>query len=143
MLRRFALVAVLAVACAACGGTDAPAPTPVPPGDPALAREAPATGEIVIKGELSPASHGPYDFDGRYTVAFEQTAPEDPDLDFTQQTSFVAVLDREAEIRAPDSIRLFKASRRTGRKRLEIHGRYFVDVAFGDFPYAIRFTPNN
>ena len=51
------------------------------------------------------------------------------------------MLDTEAEIEGPGSIRLFKASRRTGEKRLEIHGRYFVDVSFGDFPYAIRFTP--
>ena len=77
----------------------------------------------------------------RHTVAFEQFAPEDENLDFRQQTSFVAMLDTEAEIERPDSVKLFKASRRTGKKRLEIHGSYFVDVSFGDFPYVIRFTP--
>jgi hypothetical protein len=138
---KFALVAVLAAAWSGCGGNGAPARTPVPSADPALAREQPSEGEIVIHGELSPASHGPYDLDGRYTVAFEQSAPEDPNLDFAQQTSFVAMLDVEAEIESADSVKLFKASRRAGRKRLEIHGRYFVDVSFGDFPYAIRFTP--
>ena len=107
------------------------------------ARGRAGAGEIVIRGELSPASHGPYEFDGRYVVAFEQTAPEDPDLDFSRQTSFVATLDTEAEIERRDSIKLFQASRRTGRKRIELHGRYYVDVSFGDFPYAIRFTPNN
>ena len=51
------------------------------------------------------------------------------------------MLDTEAEIKRPDSVKLFKASRRTGRKQVEIHGSYFVDVSFGDFPYVIRFTP--
>jgi hypothetical protein len=138
---RILLLFALTAAWAGCGGSDTPPPATVPRADPELAREQPAEGEIVIRGELSPASHGPYELDGRYRVAFEQTAPEDPELDFTQQTAFVATLDTEAEIKTRDSIRLFRASRRSGAKRLEIHGRYFVDVSFGDFPYAIRFTP--
>ena len=95
----------------------------------------------MIRGELSPASHGPYEFDGRYRVAFEQYAPEDPKLDFSRQTSFVATLDVEAEIERRGSVKLFEISCRTGRRRLEIRGRYFVDVSFGDFPYVIRLTP--
>ena len=141
MLRFLLAVSLLAAWATACGGGDAATPTPVPTGDPALARADPRKGEVLIRGELSPASHGPYEFDGRYTVAFEQFAPEDGQLDFRQQTSFVAMLDTEAEIKRPDSVKLFKASRRTGRKQLEIHGSYFVDVSFGDFPYVIRFTP--
>ena len=47
-------------------------------------------GEVIVRGDLSPASHGPYAFDGRYVVRFEQFAPEDPNLDFTAQTAFVA-----------------------------------------------------
>ena len=109
--------------------------------DPALGRAEKRAGEIVIRGELSPASHGPYELDGRYKVAFEQYAPEDPNLDFTQQTSFVAMLNTEAEIERRDSIKLFETSRRRAAKRLEIHGRYFVDVSFGDFPYVVRLTP--
>ncbi len=141
-MSRLALALVVVAAWAtACGGTDVASPTPTPTGDPALAREDPGQGEVLIRGELSPASHGPYEFDGRYTVAFEQFAPEDENLDFRRQTSFVAMLDTEAEIERPDSVKLFKASRRTGKKRLEIHGSYFVDVSFGDFPYVIRFTP--
>ena len=50
-----------------------------------------------MRGDLSPASHGPYAFDGRYVVRFEQFAPEDPNVDFTAQTAFVATLDRRAE----------------------------------------------
>ena len=113
----------------------------MPSGDPALARKSPAEGEVLIRGDLSPASHGPYQFSGPYTVSFEQYAPEDPELDFTRQTSFVATLNTEAEFERRDSIRLFQTSRRTRRKRFELEGRYFVDVSFGDFPYVIRFTP--
>lgn len=141
MVRLALPLLVLALCAPACGGNDAAAPTPTPDGDPALARKAPAKGEILIRGEFSPASHGPYDLDGEYVVAFEQFAPEDAKLDFRQQTSFVATLNREAEFETRDSIRLFKASRQAGRKRFELHGRYFVDVSWGDFPYVIRFTP--
>ncbi len=141
MVRNMVLLAVVAAWVSGCGERDVAAPAAAPAGDPALARKAPAEGEILVRGELSPASHGPYEFDGNYRVAFEQFAPEDAALDFRQQTSFVATLDREAEIEGPGSVRLFKASRRTGTKRVELHGRYFVDVSFGDFPYVVRFTP--
>lgn len=139
--RAIALVGLMAAWAVGCGGSDAPRPAPTPVADPSLAREAPGKREILIRGELSPASHGPYQFAGRYRVAFEQYAPEDLELDFTEQTSFEATLDRRAEIQDRESVRLFKVSRRTGRKRLAIRGRYFVGVSFGDFPYVIRFTP--
>jgi hypothetical protein len=98
-------------------------------------------GEIIVRGDLSPASHGPYTFDGRYVARFQQFAPEDPNLDFTAQTAFVATLDRNGEQDGPGSVKLFHAARRTGRTTLTLHGRLFVDVSFGDFPYAIRITP--
>jgi hypothetical protein len=96
---------------------------------------------VIVRGDLSPASHGPYAFDGRYVVRFEQFAPEDPNLDFTGQTAFVATLDRRAEQDGPGTVKLFEAAQRTSRRTLTLHGRLFVDVSFGDFPYAIRFTP--
>src|SRR4051812_35875421 len=140
--RAVPLVAALAL-LAGCGGDAA---TRTKPPDPAKARvallQAPRrAGEIVVRGDLSPASHGPYAFDGRYVVRFEQFAPEDPHVDFTAQTAFVATLDRNAEQDGPGSVGLFHAARRTGRRTLALHGRLFVDVSFGDFPYAIRFTP--
>lgn len=101
-----------------------------------------APGEIVVAGEASPASHGPYEFEGEYTVTFEQRAPEDPNLDFTQQTSFVADLDTEAEIPRSDSVKLFEEAEAKGERTLTIDGTFFVDVSFGDFPYVIRFTPH-
>ena len=63
-----------------------------------------------MRGDLSPASHGPYAFDGRYVVRFEQFAPEDPNVDFTDQTSFVATLDRRAEEDGAGSVKLFHAA---------------------------------
>jgi hypothetical protein len=98
-------------------------------------------GEILVRGDLSPASHGPYAFDGHYVVRFEQFAPEDPNVDFTAQTAFVATLDRRAEQDGPGSVRLFHAARRSSRRTVALHGRLFLDVTYGDFPYAIRFTP--
>jgi hypothetical protein len=135
-------------AASACGGSSANrAATPAPgTGDdaarPALLEAARGPGEIVVSGEASPASHGPFRFDGRYTVRFEQIAPEDPTLDFAAQTAFVALADRRPERRDGGSVRLFRAAGRTGRRHVTLHGRFWVDVSFGDFPYAIRFTPD-
>lgn len=135
-------VAVLGL-LAGCGGE---APKRTPPPDPAKSKVAllaapKRPGEVVLRGDLSPASHGPYAFDGRYVVRFEQFAPEDPNVDFTGQTPFVASLDRRAEEERAGSVELFHAARRTGRKVLSLHGKWYVDVSFGDFPYAVRFTP--
>jgi hypothetical protein len=141
--RRVEALVVVLVLLAGCGSQAA---TPTKPPDPAKAEvallQAPKrAGEIIVRGDLSPASHGPYDFDGRYVVRFEQFAPEDPTVDFAAQTAFVATLDRTAEQDGPGSVRLFRAARRTSRKTVSVHGRLFVDVSFGDFPYALRFTP--
>ena len=127
-------------------GCAAEAPSPAPPPDAAKTQvallQAPKRpGEVLLRGDLSPASHGPYAFDGRYVVRFEQFAPEDPDVDFSGQTSFVATLDRRAEEEGAGSVELFHAARRTARRTVTLHGRLYVDVSFGDFPYAIRFTP--
>jgi hypothetical protein len=109
---------------------------------PALAARTPARGEIVVRGESSPATHGPYAFDGRYLVRFEQYAPEDPALDFSGQTPLTVSLQRrEGDPRG--AIPLLEGGRRSGRRELEIRGRYVVDVSFGDYPYVIRFTPRS
>jgi hypothetical protein len=122
----------------AAGGAGDGAP---PVARPALARPAERTGEIVVQGQSSPASHGPFVLRGRYTARFEQIAPEDPELDFGAQNAFVATLDRRAEQERVDSVRLFRVAARTGRRTITLRGRYFIDVSFGDFPYAIRLTP--
>jgi hypothetical protein len=141
--RRVEALVVVLVLLAGCGSQAA---TPTKPPDPAKAEvallQAPKrAGEIIVRGDLSPASHGPYDFDGRYVVRFEQFAPEDPNVDFASQTAFVATLDREAEVERSDTVKLFRTARKTGRRTVTLHGRLYVDVSFGDFPYAIRFTP--
>jgi hypothetical protein len=96
-----------------------------------------------VAGEASPATHGPYAFDGRYTVRFEQIAPEDPRLDFAAQTAFVADANRAEGQPGVGSLRLFRAAARTGRRSVRLRGRLYVDVSFGDYPYAIRFTPTD
>jgi hypothetical protein len=76
--------------------------------------------------------------DGRYVVRFEQYAPEDPHLDFGGQTAFVA------DLQTPDgrtAHHLFRAAKAHGETTVSAHGRYLVDVSFGDFPYILRFTP--
>jgi len=149
-MHRLRALIVPAVATAAtvtaCGGS-AQAPGPPPAAKPGAARIAllePARvpGEVIVRGEASPASHGPFRFDGRYTVRFEQVAPEDPEVDFGAQTAFVATVDRRREQPGEGTVRLFRAAARTGRRTVTLRGRLYVDVSFGDFPYAIRFTPD-
>jgi hypothetical protein len=137
------LVAAVAVATA-CGGASTgagPAATPPPAARPALARAPKRPGEIVVRADASPASHGPFALDGRYVARFEQIAPEDPELDFGAQTAFVATLDRKRQQEGDGTVRLFRAAARTGRRTVTLHGRWYLDVSFGDFPYAIRLTP--
>jgi hypothetical protein len=94
---------------------------------------------VLVRGEASPAEEGPYDFDGRYRVRFEQVAPEDPSVDFAAETPFVA------RLLAPGDHgrgrRLFRAGASRGERTITIRGRFLVSVEFGDWPYALRFTP--
>lgn len=144
------LVALLALAAAGCGGrgddrtSDSPGAATTAPKTalPRLGQRPATPGEIVVSGEASPATHGPYTFDGRYLVRFEQVAPEDPKLDFSSQTPFTAALTRQ-EGDQRGAIELFQAARPSGRRELAIRGRYFVDVSFGDYPYVVRFTPRD
>jgi hypothetical protein len=107
-------------------------------GDPALARAPRQPGEIVLRADASPKTHGPIAFDGRYTVRFEQYAPEDPSLDFAGQTAFVADVETPG---GRTAAHLFRAARAGGTRTVTLHGRYVVDVSFGDFPYVLRFSP--
>jgi hypothetical protein len=134
------LCAVLAL-LAGCAGTNdryRPQADATAQADPSLARGARAPGEVVLRGEASPRTHGPIELDGRYTVRFQQYAPEDARMDFSGQTSFVVTLQRRD--RRP-AVRLFHAARATGRRTVTLHGRYLVDVSFGDFPYVLRLSP--
>ena len=143
-MRRLLVVpsVLLALTVASCGGKDdAPAQT-VPKAQAQLVRAPKQPGEVVVQGESSPQSHGPFDLHGTYVARFEQYAPEDPSLDFASQTPFVARLDPHAESDdAPGSVELFEQAARTGRVTVRADGRLYLDVEFGDFPYAIRLTP--
>jgi hypothetical protein len=137
----FLLIAVAALAgCGSDDGSSSTATTATTAALPPLASRPPAPGEIVIRGEASPATHGPYTFSGRYLVRFQQYAPEDPKLDFASQTPFSTSLVRH-EGDPTGAIKLFEAAAPSGRRELTIRGRYYVEVSFGDFPYVVRFTP--
>jgi len=136
------------VLLAGCGGTGGDgntvaraSSTPRAP-LPALATRPAAPGEIVARGETSPRTHGPYVLDGRYLVRFAQYAPEDASIDFRSQTPFSATLTpRRDDPRGAK--KLISAAAATGHTELELHGRYFLSVDFGDFPYVVRFTPHS
>ena len=120
--RRLGCLATLAaVALAGCGDTATPTPVPTAgpdsPGAPAILTEPKRAGEIVVTAEASPQSHGPFRFDGRYRVRFAQFAPEDPDLDFTQETTFVVELGPRPPARAPAGSSSSARPPPRGRKR--------------------------
>jgi hypothetical protein len=136
----FLLLALPALAGCGGDGSTSTATIATTAALPALARSPRAPGEIVVRGDASPATHGPYTFGGRYLVRFEQYAPEDPNLDFGSQTAFSAALTRR-EGDTAGAIKLFEAADRRDRRELTVRGRFVVEVSFGDFPYVIRFTP--
>jgi hypothetical protein len=142
---RASLLAVLylggALALVACGGGEQKSsiPSPPPKADVPLAAGSRLPGEIVLNGEASPREHGPIAFNGRYRVRFQQSAPEDPSIDFGTETPFVARVVKPGE-HAPGR-RLFRSASGSGERTLTLDGRFLVSVEFGDWPYAIRFTP--
>ncbi len=144
MPRRHAPAVLLALAAAlgGCGsaGSGGGTATLTAHAAPALATRPPAAGEILVRGESSPLTRGPYTFDGTYTVRFVQYEPSGDPVDFTQQTSFVAALEHPRTPGTP-AIRLFRSATAAGRTRVKLRGPYLVDVSFGDFPFAVRFTP--
>ena len=147
-MRRRAHLAILLAACIAgsgCGdgGTVAGQAPPQTTVTPELAKTPKAEGEIVVRGEASPGSHGPYELSGTYTARFEQYAPEDPSMDFAAQTPFSARLDPHADsdAGARRAVALFETAARTGTATVRANGRLWIDVEFGDFPYVIRLTP--
>src|SRR5690349_13451830 len=83
----------VAAGCGDGGTVGGAAPPPTSAVTPALAKRPKQDGEIIVRGDASPGSHGPYRLSGTYTARFEQYAPEDPKLDFAAQTPFTARLD--------------------------------------------------
>ncbi len=142
-LTAVALLTVSSSLClAACSSeTEAPAAPKKLVADPPLATERPAEGELVFRGAFAPRSHKPADLRGRYLVRFQQWAPEAPGRDFENETAFVASLIGTSGSDKGKRVRLFRTAAARGERRLELSGRYLLDVAFGDFPYVVRFTP--
>jgi hypothetical protein len=140
-LTLFALLALTIVA-AGCGGTSAtppPAAGPTAQGAPALLKQKVRKGEVMVDAEYSPHRDGPYRFDGTYLVRFAQYDPEAPRTSFADQTPFVA--DLVGPGRRPKKVALFHKGAAGGERTMRLHGTYFVEVSFGDFPYVLRFTP--
>ena len=144
--RPIALVALLAVAFWGCGGNDkgsktqtATAPSAAALKVPPLARKEPAPGEVLFTGQNTPTSYGTFRLDGAYNVRFEQIAPEDRTKDFSKETAFTARL-RKAGSRSQGA-KLFSSAAATGQTEIRRRGSYILDVTFGDYPYAVRFTP--
>jgi hypothetical protein len=134
------LIAGLLVGCASGASPRAAVPTPGKP--PLVATRAASKGEILVRGDSSPASLGPYAFAGRYLVRFAQYAPENPKIDFTGETPFTAALTlRDGDPRG--AIKLFQQARAGAERSMALRGRYFVEVSFGDYPFVIRFTPQS
>jgi hypothetical protein len=134
----------LALVTASCGGKSATAPPaagPTAPGAPALLKQKVQKGEVMVDAEYSPHRDGPYRFDGTYLVRFAQYDPEAPRTSFAHQTPFVAYLTGVG--RRPKKITLFHQATAAGKRLMRLHGRYFVEVSFGDFPYVLRFTPTD
>ncbi len=128
---------------AGCGGTTSAGPSTVQQRDEAAKRgiavgRAPVrTGEVVVRGDYGPDEQGPFALGGTYVARFEQTAPEDPALDFTRETAFTAHLAQGTK-----RVRLFQDAAREGRVTVTVPpGDWRVVVDFGDYPFAIRLTP--
>lgn len=145
-----AAVSALVLAATGCGerhttSPGAPGATTTAAGSkPAitLAKAPKRPGEIVVTANGSPQAHGPYAFDGRYRVRFEQVDPEDPAQTFTGQTTFVAVAAPDADQDTGRGVvPLVRGAKRSDSATVELHGRLYVNVSFGDFPYAVRLTP--
>ncbi|MBS1882349.1 MAG: hypothetical protein JSS97_05270 [Actinobacteria bacterium] len=116
-----------------------PAAGPQAPGAPALLKQKLRPGEVMLDAEYSPERKGPFRLEGHYLVRFAQYAPESPGMSFGDQTPFVAYL--AGTNPGEKKIALFHRATARGRRTLSLNGRYFVEVAFGDFPYVLRFTP--
>lgn len=141
---RALLVTLLTGAVTAGCGSQGARPDPTATGarhaGPALLQAPLRAGEIVIRGDTTPKTAGPYVFAGTYRVRFEQYAPENPRVDFSGETAFVADLERTEGVPA---VRLFRAAARSGERTVHLHGRYYVDASFGDYPFAIRLSPGH
>jgi hypothetical protein len=142
-MRRALLVLLTGAVTAGCGSQGA-RPDPTTAGGrragPALLQASRRPGEIVIRGDATPKTAGPYRLAGTYRARFEQYAPEDPRLDFSGETAFVADLERTEGVPA---VRLFRAAARSGSRTVRLHGTYYVDASFGDYPFAIRLSPEH
>lgn len=135
------MVTVVAAGCGQQKAAPPPEAGPGAPGAPALLKKKLQQGEVMVDAEYSPHRDGPFHFDGNYVVQFAQYDPESARTNFSHQTPFVAYLSGTG--RKPKKATLFHQATAGGRRTMSLHGTYFVEVSFGDFPYVLRFTPTH
>ena len=143
-MRRILIALLLVVGLAGCGGDGAKPVKPPSPdsADPELARAPKAAGEIADPRRPHPRLARAL---RRSTAATgSRSSSSRPRTRTSTSGGRPRSCSRSTGARGSpgkDSIRVFKTARRTGRKVIEAHGRYFADASFGDFPYVIRLTP--
>lgn len=110
---------------------------------PTLAKKPPGPGEVLVSGNTSPKTLGPYEFEpGTYTFQFEQFAPDAPGLDFSTEASpFAVSINRKPRTAAPDSQLLVNSAEPRGDNIVSLSGSYYIDVTSADHSYVLRFTP--
>ncbi len=127
---------------AGCGDGAGPAGRGGPPdavAAPATQRDGDA---IVLRGDASPQAHGPLVLGGTYLVRFRQRDPQDPSVDFGQQTAFELALVRNAGTPRQRERIVLRDAAGSGTRTVRVaRGRYVVEVRFGDFPYEVRLQP--
>jgi len=109
-----------------------------PTGMPELAAKPKRRGEILIKGETSPTTYGPFSAAGPYNLRFEQYNPP-PGVSIGQLGPFVASTVTESGGTPIDN--LVSTTDPRGRYQVYLSGRFFIDVAVADAAYVIRLTP--
>ena len=113
-------------------------------GMPDIGRRPAGKGEVVIRGDAAPKTHGPYDFEpGTYQFQFAQYA-KGGGVDFAAEaSSFSAVVNRKPGTTAPDSQLLANVTARSGAGQINLSGKLFVEVQSADYAYVMRFTPQD
>ena len=142
--RRAKALIVAIVLLAGCGSEAKP---PTKPPDPAksqvaLLKAPKRPGEILLSAGTSPPRRTARTPSTVATsCASSSSRPRTPTSTSPPRRPSWRRLDRRPRWKARAACTLFHAASRTGRRTLALHGRLFVDVSFGDFPYAMRFTP--
>lgn len=90
-----------------------------------------------MRGDYAPDERGPLTLDGRYRATFTQRGD---DVDFAGEVPFTAHLTQQRASGTPRTVKLFQRAARTGAATLTAHGRWTLDIDFGDSPFEVVLT---